>query len=585
MELVVMLQDEFQLLINYQADKLSLVVKCGELVKVIEDETRLFLFSGYELSDIAGKHLLNFSDLLSADLDKIKSWLNHADGYFSWALVDKINNQLYLARDKLGCKPVYYSLAGNTILVANRLKSFNNHSAQLAAEALQESLHYRWISNRATLLSNVRQVAACEISQIALAQPHITHHRYYSWKQTFRATTPKGLAILVNEIESCFDQYFQILAPQVSKVLITLSGGVDSSVMAAKAVEHLGDKVVLGLIEFEGDNNPELDMAKYFASTLGVETRIIPFRHQDFAQCYASLTDQLEQLPRHYSSLPFAKLLNHSDEFDGVIYGEPGDTLYGSSTIRRLVKRFGRKKYADAIPSAIANLLNKITSRSVARKLQKLRTDTVSSMFHNADKLRYSEQDQAILNQLKGFGQDSIFIDEVLQLSNDRTFLAAPKSEWLAYLRDYMLITDIVDHMITADHLIKNRKMQIFTPLNYSNVLQQLKYLSPNDYLGTSHVKLLLRELGCKYYSRESMYAPKFGFNTPFKFWVDSQRDSMVEEIQHGTLTSLGYLKNVNQPILASLSVEMLWTLFHLNRFASHFLVKEPNDAVLQLTR
>jgi asparagine synthetase B (glutamine-hydrolysing) len=241
-----MLQDEFKLQINYQANKLSLVVECGQLVKVIEDETRLLVFSGYELSDIAGKHLSNFSDLLSADFDIIKSWLYRADGYFSWALVDKINNQLYLARDKLGCKPIYYSLAGDKILVANRLKSFNNHSAHLAAEALQESLHYRWISNRCTLISDVQQVAACEFSQITLAQRHITHHRYYSWNQTCRATTPKDLPILVNEIESCFDQYFQVLAPQVSKVLITLSGGVDSSVMAAKAVEHLGDKVVLG---------------------------------------------------------------------------------------------------------------------------------------------------------------------------------------------------------------------------------------------------------------------------------------------------------------------------------------------------
>jgi hypothetical protein len=139
--------------------------------------------------------------------------------------------------------------------------------------------------------------------------------------------------------------------------------------------------------------------------------------------------------------------------------------------------------------------------------------------------------------------------------------------------------------MITADHLIKNRKMQIFTPLSYSKVLQQLKHLSPNDYLGKSHVKLLLRELGCKYYSRESMYAPKFGFITPFKFWVDSQRNSMIEEIQHGALICQGYLKNVNRQILESLSVEMLWTLFHLNRFVSRFLAKAPNDTTLQLAR
>ena len=68
--------------------------------------------------------------------------------------------------------------------------------------------------------------------------------------------------------------------------------------------------------------------------------------------------------------MPFAKLLNSSDEFDGMIYGEPGDTLFGSGTINRLIKRLQKKKYSQYIPYYLLNcVINPLQPNLAQKKL------------------------------------------------------------------------------------------------------------------------------------------------------------------------------------------------------------------------
>jgi len=174
--------------------------------------------------------------------------------------------------------------------------------------------------------------------------------------------------------------------------------------------------------------------------------------------------------------------------------------------------------------------------------------------------------------------RDVLHIDGHLALNDDGDFLAQNKADWLAQLKNYMLITDIVDHLITADHLIENRKMEILTPLSYSPVVEATKLISENLYLGKSHVKIALRELGCKYYSKESMYAPKYGFNTPNDVWIEALRTSMEDKIGNGQLVQQNILTDVSADKLSSLSKEMIWTLYHLEIFASKFNIQaSPN--------
>ena len=184
-----------------------------------------------------------------------------------------------------------------------------------------------------------------------------------------------------------------------------------------------------------------------------------------------------------------------------------------------------------------------------------------------------------MLSQLQKQMTNNLHIDEHLTLKEDEKFLALSKTDWLAQMKNYMLITDIVDHLITADHLIENRKMEILTPFSFNPVIKATTLISENLYLGKSHVKVALRELGCQYYSRESMYAPKYGFNTPNNVWIDTSRTSMESKISNGRLVKQNILTGLSADTLSSLSKEMVWTLYHLEIFASKFNIqKVPNS-------
>lgn len=556
------------------SNKTFVDVQAGKKVRVLESDSHILIFSGYEVRCLEQHNSTILRQLIDLPILAIDEWLIQANGYFSFVLINKIDGEIVIARDKLGAKPLYYQFNDEIITLANRLTNIPNSVNQtFDAVGLSESIHYRWMSGKETLIDTISQVpAACYVS-ISNMQC-VNETRYWNWENACRITERPEMTEVVSALERGFDEYFEIISPQVKKVLIPLSGGVDSSVLAAKAAEHLGDKAVLGIIRFEGEHNPEYQTALYFAKALGLEVRVIEYKNEDVINDISLLVDKLEQLPRHFSSMPFAKLLNASDEFDGVIYGEPGDTLFGSGTINRLIKRLQKKKVSRYVPNLFVNYILKFLCPDTAKKFNELKNESIHSLFHTADKLSFDKNDEVVLLQLQKQMSDVLHIDEHLAINVDGNFLNQKKTDWLAQLKSYMLITDIVDHLITADHLIENRKMEILTPLSYSRVVEATRLISEKLYLGDSHVKVALRELGCKYYSRESMYAPKYGFNTPNEIWISVLRPSMEEKIAKGQLAQQSILTDVSAGTLSSLSQEMIWTLYHLEVFASKFNIQ-----------
>jgi asparagine synthase (glutamine-hydrolysing) len=583
-----LLDDEFFLQIeqgppeqtgNAPTQNLRIDLTAGPRVQTHDTGDFLLVFTGYECSNLKQLGSPAIDTLLSQKLEPVLAWLARADGYFSFVLIVKSRMQLRMASDKLGCKTIYYRHEQGRIWIANRLRGVPaSKERSLSPEGLHESLHYRWISTRATLVSDVSRVAPCELTVVNLSGEHPQHHRYFDWRSASEPRQARPLEAVVEQLNQAFDDYFSALAPQVSRVLLTLSGGVDSSVVAAKAAEHLGDKLVLALIEFEGDNNPELDNARYYARVLGSETRVIRFCDSDFQDEYREISEQIEQLPRQFSIPAFAKLLNHSDEFDAFLYGEPGDTLYGSATIKRLVKRLGRKRLVARVPSSLLDMAARCLNTNNRRKLRNLREECLHETIFSADRLVYGSADHSLVRELEEHGRPSPFLGQVLELPDESRFLDQGKTNWLPQLKNYMLITDVADHLRTTDMLIDNRSMHILTPLSHLRMLDALKHLRSQDYLGRRQVKVALRELGCRYYDRERMYAPKYGFDTPWERWLDHNREQMVDSLVDGKLMRLGYVNRHNKAALMALSREMLWTLYHLENFVRVFL-GTPRDS------
>jgi len=531
---------------------------------VWQNDDYFCLFSGFQISDLNCKESQFLEQIAYADTCKRKQLLNLIEGYFSLLIINKSSAELILIRDKYGCYPLYFSLSKDMGQVTNQIWLLQRNEFRFDPLGLYESLYYRWLSGSKTLELGVNQVPSGHYVNIHKDKYSVC--AYWNWQQLASQKAELNQSEATKLIDKYLDEYFQKIEPQVNKVLLPLSGGVDSSILAAKAKQHLGSKCVVGIIEFDHEN-PELETAEYFANTLALPVVKIKYSDQDIIEDHTFLVDKLEQLPRHYSSMPFYRLLNHSDEYDAIIYGEPGDTFFGSHTIKRLLKRFKRMKYANRLPKVFSKPLAESIIPNIALKIKHLQNDTVSHLIHNADKIAFTSADKKVLSELSKNLTSNLEINQQLPFESESDFFKLTKQAQLGWVKTYMMITDITDHIITANKLIDNHKVKLLTPLTYGKIAQLSWQISPEAYFGKQEVKEVLRELGCQFFKRESMYAPKFGFNTPFERWVNTLSPCFLNELKDGELIKRQVISRDAIENFTELSTEMKWTLYHLEMY------------------
>ena len=92
------------------------------------------------------------------------SFVEKLIGQFAISFLDNKSNKLYLVRDRLGQKPLFYSLLGNQIIFSSNLKSINDLlSCEVASESLNEYLNYGVVSSPNTIYQNIFKLKPGEI--------------------------------------------------------------------------------------------------------------------------------------------------------------------------------------------------------------------------------------------------------------------------------------------------------------------------------------------------------------------------------------------------------------------------------------
>ena len=160
--------------------------------------------------------------------------VNHLRGMFAFAIWDRRRQTLFIARDRLGIKPVYYRYEGGTLLFGSEIKAilaYPGVRAELNEAALAEYLAFGYLSGPETMFAGIRKLLPGNILEMdAAGQVKIT--RYWDLK------TPAGEEVRTREyyvkgyreaLEQCVSSHLMSDVP----LGVFLSGGLDSSAIAA----------------------------------------------------------------------------------------------------------------------------------------------------------------------------------------------------------------------------------------------------------------------------------------------------------------------------------------------------------------
>src|SRR2546430_6621728 len=200
-----------------------------------------------------------------------REMVQHLNGMFAFALWDDRRRRLFIARDRFGEKPLYWGVFDRTLLFASEPKVLLAHPAvqpNLNLNALRQYLSFDYVPAPLSIYEGISKLPAAHT--LTLADGEIKVERY--WRLSYQPHEP------VPTIKDAAEQLRELLADSVRMRLVSdvplgvlLSGGIDSSVVAALAVRASSEAVKTFSISFAESSFEESSYARAVAKFLGTD--------------------------------------------------------------------------------------------------------------------------------------------------------------------------------------------------------------------------------------------------------------------------------------------------------------------------
>lgn len=278
--------------------------------------------------------------------------LPRLNGIFAFGALDVVAGKLYLVRDPFGVKPIYYAVADDGSLKFSSeigaLLVLCGKAPDLNVHALRAFLTLRFVPSPNTLLEGIRRLPAGHlfVRDLVTGQDDMQCYIRYP-SERFRGT-----------LDDAVDTYYTLLSRAVKRQLLSdvplgifLSGGVDSGLLAALAVEHLG-KLPSYTVGFgKGHDECELSDAAETAAVLGLDHHPVTVTASDLWNAFENCVSAVEEPLGTSSVLPMWYLAKRArQDVTVVLTGQGADEPWGG--YRRYQAEIWREKLP--LPSSLA---------------------------------------------------------------------------------------------------------------------------------------------------------------------------------------------------------------------------------------
>jgi len=220
--------------------------------------------------------------------------LQRLRGMFAFALWDKKKETLFLARDRVGEKPLYYWHDGNSFYFASELKAllaFLPHKPALDPIAIDQYLHYQYVPEPRTPLSGINKLPAAHYLLIE-RQNWINSPKSYWNLEDVQPVTGNPAELIREELNRVIRLTLRSDVP----VGIALSGGIDSSGLASLAASKYKDTLMAFTVGYQQPGSyDERTQAKDMAKSLNLPWHEIKLRTEDFVNFFPDMVAIIDE--------------------------------------------------------------------------------------------------------------------------------------------------------------------------------------------------------------------------------------------------------------------------------------------------
>lgn len=464
-------------------------------------------------------------------------------GMFAFALWDENTRTLLLARDRVGIKPLYYSLSDSAIVFASELKAIladGTIKREIAPEIVDRFLTFLYVPGENTLLRGIQKLAPGHYLLVRNGKAELRQYWDLRFTKSSQFTTPKSAAQgLLNLLAEVVELHMIADVP----VGVLLSGGVDSAAVLGCAAEETGKQISTYTVGFSdarfADERPYAKLAADAFSTRHHEMTISAQDFSDFLPRYVWHMEEPVCEPPAIALYYVSKLAR--SDVKVLLSGEGGDEAFaGYSNYRSVVWLERLKQLWPACNSTAARTLSSFNSWLRSARIAKY-APLVAATFPN-----YYYSRTSTPYRYSGNGLGELYSSEFLT-SIDKSYTIEPLRDLFSAVKDESILDQMLyidtktwlpdDLLIKADKMTMANSLELRVPLLDHRLLEFAASLPAHLKLNGFTLKYIWRKALSDRVPKPILKRRKAGFPVPYESWLRNECRNGVRAILNDSKT------------------------------------------------
>ena len=482
----------------------------------------------------------------------LKKSLQKFNGMFAFALWDKKIEKLYLVRDRIGIKPLYYGIQNKTLLFASELKAIRvNKSFQpiLNRDALTLFFRHNYIPTPYSIYKGIKKLTPgyfVTIDKNLNMQLECYWDIYKITENNIKNLTTLSRKEAISRLEN-------LLLDSVKKRMISdvplgafLSGGIDSSTIVALMQAQSNIPIKTFTIGFYEKKYNEATFAKEIAKYLKTD-------HTELYLTYQKAMEIIPKLPNIYDE-PFSdssqiptfliSQLAHKD-VTVSLSGDGGDELFGGYKRYFLTNKIWNKikllphfikrdiiKLISVIPPERWNTLLNNFNFIIPKKLhQTLYGDKLYKLLDILNKPSDSQLYKALISHWK-YPENLVINSKEPNTVFDNKKIDKNINNFTDKMMFFDLITYLPDDiLVKVDRASMSMGLETRVPILDHRIVEFSKKLPLSLKIKEQKSKWILRQILYKYVPKKLIERPKMGFGVPINDWIKGPLKEWAEDL------------------------------------------------------
>lgn len=452
----------------------------------------------------------------------------HLRGMFAFAIWDELRKCLFIARDRMGIKPLYYYAGDDCFIFASEIKAIlasNMAESRMQYSALDAYLSLGYVPAPATMFKGISKLLPGQSMTMDVnGSSTVECYWNYNKTNTINISFHDAQAKLLQMLKDSVRMHLMSEVP----LGVFLSGGLDSSAIIA-LMDELGDqKINTFSVGYEGaDEANELGYAKQIAELFKTDHHEFVMKPYDFLTSIQELVRITEEPLVEMAAIPLYQISKKAKLYATVLLsGEGSDEIFAGyglyqkmlsmDKVAGMAKCFelvpdrclpGDKlrKYADWLSSSLSDRY-----RGTSCDL----TERIKRSFYSPDFLKYTQENNYLDETFLGWFRD---VEDQPPLSK------------LLYVDSKTWLPD--DLLLKADKMTMATSVELRVPFLDHEIVAFSASLPPEYKINNGEGKFILKKVMEKFLPKEIIYRKKMGFAVPTKRWFAGDLLGPVKDI------------------------------------------------------